>query len=263
MITSPLVLLALCASAATLSMALLWVLAIRIHDASHVDVAWAALTGVSASLYALLADGSPSTRALVAALGAAWGLRLGLYLLFDRVLGKPEDGRYRALREKWGSRFERKLFLFFQAQAGFVIVFSIPFLLACFDDDGVGAAEIAGAALWAVAWTGEVTADVQLSRWRARPENAGRTCRAGLWGWSRHPNYFFEWLVWVAFAVIALGSPHGWVALGVPALLLVLLFRVTGIPATEAQALRSRGEDYRRYRDEVPRFVPRPPRRTA
>jgi steroid 5-alpha reductase family enzyme len=112
-----------------------------------------------------------------------------------------------------------------------------------------------------VSIAGEVAADRQLAAWRADPANAGKTCRAGLWNLSRHPNYFFEWLHWVGWSVIALGSPTGWVALFVPVFLLALLFRVTGIPETEAQALRSRGEDYRRYQQEVSVFVPLPRRR--
>jgi steroid 5-alpha reductase family enzyme len=78
----------------------------------------------------------------------------------------------------------------------------------------------------------------------------------GLWNYSRHPNYFFEWLIWIAWLVFALGSPHGWIAFICPVLMLYFLFRVTGIPATEAQALRSRGEDYRRYQQTTSAFVP-------
>jgi steroid 5-alpha reductase family enzyme len=94
-------LLAVGAVLASASMALLWVLQVRIRDASHVDVAWAILIACAATLYALLANGNVQHRVLAAGLAAVWGVRLGLYLLFDRVLGKPEDGRYRALREKW------------------------------------------------------------------------------------------------------------------------------------------------------------------
>jgi steroid 5-alpha reductase family enzyme len=82
----------------------------------------------------------------------------------------------------------------------------------------------------------------------------------GLWRYSRHPNYFFEWLIWVAFALFALGSPAGLWGLFSPALILYFVLRVTGIPATEAQAIRTRGEEYRRYQQTTSAFVPWFPR---
>ena len=241
----------------------LWLLQLRLGDASHVDVGWAYGVGALAVLYAALADGSAAHRVLVAVLATIWSIRLGTYILVNRVLGKPEDGRYRELRRRWAPRVNRAFFVFFQAQALFVVVFSLPFALVVVDRGEVSALAWAGAALALVAVAGEVTADRQLAAWRADPANAGSTCRQGLWGWSRHPNYFCEWLHWVAWALIALGSPTGWLAIVVPAFLFYLLFKVTGIPETEAQALRSRGEDYRRYQREVSVFLPLPPRRVT
>ena len=114
---------------------------------------------------------------------------------------------------------------------------------------------------WVVAVGGEWLADRQLADFRADPANRGRTCREGLWGWSRHPNYFFEWLHWFAYLWLAVGSHLWWLALIGPVLMLLFLYRVSGIPWTEAQALRSRGEDYVRYQREVSAFLPLPPRR--
>ncbi len=113
--------------------------------------------------------------------------------------------------------------------------------------------------LWLVAMCGEALADFQLDRFRSQPGNKGRTCREGLWEYSRHPNYFFEWLVWVAFFAFATGTPDGWITIYCPALMLFFLFKVTGIPATEAQALKSRGGEYREYQRTTSVFVPLPP----
>jgi steroid 5-alpha reductase family enzyme len=141
------------------------------------------------------------------------------------------------------------------------VALSTPFLLAALNPrPRLSPFEYAGAALWLVAWMGEIAADWQLHRFKANPANRGVTCRAGLWRYSRHPNYFFEWLIWVAFAVFAMGSPYGYVSLFAPLLMLYFLFRVTGIPATEAQALRSKGDDYRRYQTSTSAFVPWFPR---
>jgi steroid 5-alpha reductase family enzyme len=251
---------AACASAL---MVLMWVLATRLGDASHVDVAWAYGIGGLAVLYALLADGSTTQRLVVAVLVGAWSARLGTYILVNRVIGKPEDGRYQELRRRWAPNVNRAFFVFFQAQAGFVVVFSLAFVFVVLDDGDTSPLLWIGAAIAAASIVGESLADRQLATWRADPANKGKTARNGLWGWSRHPNYFFEWLHWVGWAVISLGSPNGWLAIGVPVFLLALLFRVTGIPETEAQALRSRGDDYRRYQEEVSVFVPLPPRRAS
>jgi len=129
-------LLAVGALLATTVMAALWFVQVRIGDASHVDVAWAVLVACAAILYALLADGDVGYRMLAAVLASVWGFRLGAYLLFDRVLGSEEDGRYRSLRAKWGARANRNFFWFFQLQAVFVVFFSLPFAFIALEPDG-------------------------------------------------------------------------------------------------------------------------------
>jgi steroid 5-alpha reductase family enzyme len=142
-----------------------------------------------------------------------------------------------------------------------VVFFSIPFALIALDpDDGLEALGWIGIAVWAIGNAGTIVADRQLARWRANPANVGKTARSGLWGWSRHPNYFFELVNWCGVALVATAAPSGWIAWIVPAGLLFLLFRVTGIPATERQALRSRA-DYAEYQRTTSVFVPLPPRR--
>jgi steroid 5-alpha reductase family enzyme len=242
-------------------MAVLWWVQVRIKDASHVDVAWAALIACAAILYALLADGDVGHRVLAAALASIWGFRLAGYLYFNRIRGKEEDGRYQALRAKWGQNANRNFFVFFQFQAVFVVFFSLPFaFIALEPDSGISALAWIGVAVWAVGNIGTIVSDRQLAQWRANPANKGTTARGGLWSWSRHPNYFFEWVNWCGNALVATTTPWGWIAWIVPAGLLYLLFKVTGIPATEAQALRSR-TDYAEYQRTTSVFVPLPPRR--
>jgi steroid 5-alpha reductase family enzyme len=246
---------------ASSAMVLLWVLQVRIENASHVDVAWAVLIACSAILYAVLADGDPGHRLLAAVLASVWGFRLGAYLFFNRILGKEEDGRYRSLRAKWGANADRNFFLFFQLQAVFVVFFSIPFAFISLEpESGLGALGWIGIVVWAIGNIGTIVSDRQLATWRADPGNRGKTARSGIWSWSRHPNYFFEWINWCGIALVASATPSGWIGWIVTAGLLVLLFRVTGIPATEAQALRSRA-DYPEYQRTTSVFVPLPPRR--
>ncbi len=248
--------------AMALAMLALWEVQRRRGDASVVDAAWTAGLGLLAVAYAVALPGDPGRRLLIAALAGLWSARLAVHLVRDRVVGKPEDPRYREMRRQWGARAQVEFFWYFQAQALAAALFSVPFLLAMRDPRPFpGAADAVAVLVWLVAVGGEWLADAQLARFRADPANRGRTCRAGLWGWSRHPNYFFEWLHWWAYVPLALGVPWGWLALGGPAAMLYLLFRVTGIPKNEARALETRGDDYRDYQRRTSVFIPWPPRR--
>lgn len=246
---------------AALVMAGLWVVARRIRNHGIVDVGWTYLVGGLALAHAGAGAGAGPRRALVAAMFGVWAVRLGTYLLRDRVLGRPEDGRYAALRQSWGDAADARFFWFYQAQAAAAAGFAIPALFPSMNrSPSIVPLEWAAALLWAMALAGEALADWQLARFKAQPGHRGLTCRAGLWRYSRHPNYFFEWTVWVAFALFSAASPLGTVAVACPLAMLYLLFKVTGIPATEAQAVRSRGEDYRRYQATTSVFVPWWPR---
>jgi hypothetical protein len=96
----------------------------------------------------------------------------------------------------------------------------------------------------------------QLKAFKADPANKGRTCRQGLWAYSRHPNYFFEWVMWLSYFLLALAAPYGWATFYAPLLMLFFLLKVTGVKYTEEQCLRSRGEEYAKYQREVPMFIP-------
>lgn len=236
--------------------ATLWWVYRRTSRADWVDVGWAGSLGFLAILYGGLGSGEGHRRLLVAALGGAWGLRLAIHLA-RRVLGGPEDGRYIHLKAEWRGRLSLKFFLFFQFQALLAVFLSLPFLWASLDPRrGLGAVAWLGVVLALLSIAGEALADLQLRQFKVDPGNHGLVCRSGLWNLSRHPNYFFEWLIWVAFTLLAWSSPWGWSSILCPALMLYFLLRVTGIPATEAQSLRSRGEAYARYQQEVNAFVP-------
>lgn len=236
----------------------LWLAAVRKKDASHVDVGWAAGLAALAAACAALLPGEPERRVLVGAMGTIWGARLAVHLYRDRVRGKPEDGRYAALRAAWGGRADRNFFWFFQAQAALDVVLALPFAALCSRPGALGGADAAGASLWLASVCGEAAADAQLAAFRSDPANKGRSCRSGLWRYSRHPNYFFEWTHWLSYAVMAPADWRVWIS---PALILFFLLRVTGIPATEAQAIKSRGDDYRAYQAETSMFFPWFPRR--
>lgn len=242
-----------------LTMTVAWSVAMRIRNIGHVDVAWAGLLSAAALLAGMFSPGAALPRMLTAAMGAVWGARLCVHLL-RRVLREAEDGRYQALRARWDES-PVKFFVFFQVQALVAALFALTFLAAANNPvESVRGWSIAAIVVWVVAVGGESIADAQLAAYREDPGNAGTTCRGGLWACSRHPNYFFEWLHWFAYVLLAVGSPYDWLAWLGPLLMLALLHRARGIPWTEQQALRSRGDDYLRYQQEVSAFVPRLPR---
>lgn len=246
---------------AMLMMTALWFIQRKTGNAGIVDVGWSAGIAFLAVGYALVGDAPPTLRLAAGAMGALWGLRLAWHI-HQRGHGKPEDGRYAQLRREWGEQFQSKLFGFYQLQALTVAFFALPYaLVATAAVLPWSLAHSIGAAVWAAGWLGESIADAQLDRFKKRPDRSETVCKRGLWRYSRHPNYFFEWLTWVGLALFALPAPYGWIALACPAAILYLLFRVTGIPATEAQALRSKGDAYRAYQRETNAFFPWFPRK--
>lgn len=242
-----------------------YLLARAVDNYGTVDVAWAYAFTALGAFYAVWGAGWNVRRALVGTMVCLWSLRLGSHLL-RRVAGHhpEEDGRYQQLRREWQGRFAARMFGFFQVQALSVVYLGIPFLLAAQNPvRHLHPLEIGGLLLWLVAVSGEGLADTQLNAFKRNAANAGRVCDVGLWRYSRHPNYFFEWLVWVAYFLFALASPGGWLAILSPLSILWLLLRVTGIPMTEEQSIRSKGDAYRRYQQTTSAFVPWPRKRTA
>ena len=243
-------------------MLVLWLIQLRTGSATAVDAGWAVCLLGLTLLYAVLGGGEPEHRILIGVLAGVESARIA-WLVIRRIPG-GEDGRYRELRARWRERGREQtsFVVFYQAQGLVAVILSVPILIACFNpNEGLAPLELAGAAVWALGAGFEAVADRQLAAFRADAANRGRTMRAGLWRYTRHPNYFGQWLTWVAYSLVALAAPYGWLGLVSPLLMLYLILRVTGIPPTEEQALKSRSDDYRRYQRETSAFVPLPPRR--
>lgn len=232
-------------------------LALRIRLYALVDTVWATSLGLGAASYYFLAD--PATvRALVAlAIMLFWSGRLTLHLLRDRIIAGKEDPRYAKLAEHWGEGARFRFLFVFLAQIPLAAIFLLPFTLAV---DHVQSAwrwlDSLGALIAVIALVGEWIADQQLARFRAKPENAGQVCRQGLWNYSRHPNYFFEWLHWFGYVAFALGAAWGWLSLIGPVMMYIFLRYITGVPFAERSSVSSRGEAYRNYQKTTNTFFP-------
>ena len=241
-----------------------WAFGLAARNGGWTDVFWSFGSGAALSLVALwpTAEADLPRQVLVAGLALAWSLRLGGYLA-PRVAGHPEDARYAQFREAFGAHYRVRMLGVALAQAPATAVLAISVALAAQrPGEPLGLRDLTGAAILALAVGGEALADAQMKRFKADPGNRGKVCDTGLWAWSRHPNYVFEWLSWFAYPAIALdpARPVTWLSLSAAAVMYLLLTRVSGVPPLEEAMLRSRGAAYSAYQARVSRFFPRAPR---
>jgi len=239
----------------------LWLLSLALRNASIVDVFWGlGFVAIAWVTFLRTDDGDAPRRVLLTVLVSLWGLRLAAYL-FWRNAGKGEDPRYAAMRRHWGPRFGWvSLFTVFALQGVLMWIVSLPVQLGQLAPGGaLSALDAAGVALFGVGLGFEAVGDWQLARFKADPANAGQVMDRGLWRYTRHPNYFGEFCVWWGLFAIALSTPYGvWTAVG-PALMSLLLLRVSGVPLLE-RSMHKRRPGYVEYVERTSAFFPRPPR---
>lgn len=247
-------------SCVALFMTATWLIQLCTRDAGVVDAVWSWSLGFLGLLYAVVGPAPLPQRIALGLMATLWGLRLGTHI-FLRNHGKPEDRRYRGLREEWGAQVNLKMFGFYLFQALVALALSSSFLVAAYNGHVLPPLLIGLAVLvWAVSVAGEGIADGQMERFRADPANHGEVCRRGLWRYSRHPNYFFECLHWLAYLPLALGSPWGWAALISPVLMAYLLMKLSGIPLLERD-MAQRKPGYAEYMRTTSALIPWPPKR--
>lgn len=240
-----------------------WIWAVSCDNYSLVDAVWAGGIGLTGNMWLML-GGRGSLKIWVAgALLAIWGSRLVWHLQRRIRRAYPEeDARYTKLREAWVDHLKNRFFWFFQAQGLTVVLLSLPFLFIAFDSDRHwGGWEASGACVVLLGILGESLADFQMSAFKAEKHVANAVCQNGLWRYSRHPNYFFEAVIWFGFYIYACRSDWGWATIHAPAMIVFLLLKVTGIPPTEAAAILSKGDAYRRYQQSTSPFIPWRPKR--
>ena len=247
-------------------MAAAWQIQRSTGHTGWIDVCWTFGTGTVAALASIvpLSDNHlPTARQImVAALIAIWSFRLGGHILL-RTRQVGDDPRYRDLIRQWGANANLRMFLQLQSQAAVGLILAMSVALAAHNlRPHLGVADFVGATLLIAALAGEALSDWQLRQFKTKPANRGRICDVGLWGLSRHPNYFFEWLCWLAYPIIAIdwsGADFlGWLALLAPACMYWVLVYVSGIPPLEQHMLRSRGAQFREVQARTRAFFPFP-----
>lgn len=248
-----------------------WVAQKRLRNGGWSDVFWPfglGAIGVAAALAPLPHSGAPAPRQwLIAGLVALWALRLGAHL-FQRVATSTEDARYLMLREVVGSRYQAVMFGYLQVQAWVAAFLALTIFAAAHNPaQGIRPIDILASAVFLIGVGGAWLADHALMRFKRLPESKGRVLDRGLWAWSRHPNYVFEWLTWLAYPLFAIdvtgAYPEGWLSLTGSLLMYVILRHMSGVPALEAALSNTKGAAYAAYQGRVSAFFPRPPRKEA
>ena len=235
----------------------LWIVQIKSKDAGWVDIGWTLGLGTLVIFLGIAAEGLLTRRIIASLLIGIWAIRLASFIIKDRLFKQEEDSRYQNLRRYWGKKANFKFYFFFTFQSFLVILFSIPFLPIFNNPNPLGIIDFTGIILWLIAFIGEASADKQLRDFKKLPENKFKVCRVGFWDYSRHPNYFFEWLQWIAYVFLSIGSNEFYLSLIGPIFMYFFLIKVSGVYWVELQAIRKRGDLYKKYQQEVPMFFPK------
>ena len=228
-----------------------WLVSLVRTNVTIVDSLWGLGFVLVAWLTGLYSDGFWGRNVLIAALVTIWGLRLSVYLSV-RNWGKGEDPRYGGWREKSGPNFWIvSLFKVFILQAIFLWVISLVLQVGQLSAKPAQFTylDVIGVVVWVFGFSFESVGDWQLARFKSNPSNRNRVMNTGLWAYTRHPNYFGEFLVWWGLYLVTLATPGNWWTILSPLIVTAVLLKMTGIPLTEKSLIERRPgyEDYIRH----------------
>jgi steroid 5-alpha reductase family enzyme len=256
---APLVLLG-SALAIACMMLLVWLISLKMRDASIVDIAWGSGFVVVAWVSFWLSEGEPTRSLILTLLTTIWGLRLAFYLA-KRNLGHGEDFRYQSMRRKHGEKFAIvSLYSVFAVQGLLMWIVSLPVQLGQVrETPNFGVIGVVGVLVWGVGIFFEAVGDAQLAKFKRDPENKDLVMNQGLWRYTRHPNYFGDSCVWAGLGLIATESRLGIFGLVGPVVMTILLVKVSGAAMLD-RAMLKRKPGYETYVASTSGFIPRPPR---
>lgn len=240
-----------------------WWFARRIDNYSVVDAFWSFGFAVHALIFFKMGSGYGPRKLLVAIMLISWSARLCTFLTRRIFRHHPvEDARYLELRDKYRPHVKWGFFCFYQYQAWSISLLTFPLIFVISNHtETIYPIEFLGFLVWLIGLVGEATADRQKAEFYKDPDNKMRVCRAGLWRYSRHPNYFFESIVWWGLFLFTLGTPNMFVAIYAPLTMMFLLFKVTGIPISERAQLKRFGPAFEEYQRRTSAFFPWKPKK--
>lgn len=241
----------------SLFMSLLWIYYYYKKNSTVVDIGWTGSFILVSFIVLILGNGWLPRKLLLTAMVVIWAGRLITHL-YQRLMTTKDDPRYVTIKENWGSQnIDFKFYLMFLFQGFLALILSLPFIFVGLDtSEEWSVFEGWAVIVWLIGVVGEAIADNQLNQFKSDPKNAGQVCQEGLWYYSRHPNYFFEFIVWIGFFLFSLGTFWGMFAIVSPILMLFLLLKVSGVPFAEEQALKSRPQAYADYQRTTSSFIP-------
>lgn len=231
-------------------MLLAWFIYLRVNNAGLIDVFWGVnITGIG--LINLLSRSFDTLSIFTMVLLFLWGLRLTLFLLMTRVLRGKQDPRYEDISSNWkNKKFGFLAQYLFQGVLAWVI--ALPFFTLSFVDS-MDFLSIGAIILIIVGIIGESLADFQL--YEHVQTHKGTLCQTGFWRYSRHPNYFFECLVWLGFSIVGSSAGIGLLSFLSIVMLFSIMWFIT-IPITENASLKKRGDIYKVYISKTSCFIP-------
>ena len=253
--------LAVALAAAIIPFVTLWLVSLKLKDASIVDVYWG--PGFIVVCAATFLVGGQGTAALVILIAVAlWGARLGLHIGIRKLGEGEEDARYQAMRRTWKGNFAwESLKWVFLLQAVMQFVVALPVSIgATTAGDAHNWLFHVGLAVFLAGLIVEAVADWQLTQFKKRRTSHEEVCDVGLWSWSRHPNYFGETVLWWGLYGMGLGAGAPWWTFIGPATITFLLLRVSGVTLLE-RGLKKRKPAYAEYARRTSAFIPWPPKR--
>jgi len=251
--------------AAVVLMTVAWLISIPKKDVSIVDAFWGPGFVVVAAVAFWVTEGAEPRRWLLLTLCGIWGLRLGIYLLIRNLGEGEEDYRYQAMRKKIGPTFtwvSRLRVFFFQAVLFWFISFPLQLGISSAEPAALGWLDALGALFWVVGFFFETVGDGQLARFKADPSSKGQVMDKGLWRYTRHPNYFGDFMVWWGFFLIALAVPGGWKTIASPILMSIFLMKISGVGLLEKK-LKSTRPGYMAYAERTNTFFPWLPKQNS
>jgi steroid 5-alpha reductase family enzyme len=252
-------LLAVSAVALAALMVITWLVSLLVRDASIVDMIWGLGFVVVAWATYLEAAERGWRGLLITAMVTVWGLRLSGYLIW-RNLGKSEDFRYQEMRAKAPHRFWlTSLFRVFLLQGGLIWVISVPVVVSQTVGTDLYWLDYLGVLCWGIGLLFETVGDIQLARFKARPDSKGKVMDRGLWRYTRHPNYFGDFSVWWGHYLVAAAGGAWWTIFS-PLVMSFLLLRVSGVALLE-KTISERRPEYEEYARRTNAFFPGPPKR--